>query len=82
MTSTSPVASTPWSILPAEPLDNPGARSDVQVLGNWLFRDYVFAFEITGVLLTIAVVGAVMLARRPSGPLDPLPEDDALEVTS
>ena len=57
------------------------ARSDVQVLGNWLFRDYVFAFEITGVLLTIAVVGAVMLARRPSGPVEPLPEDESLEVT-
>jgi NADH-quinone oxidoreductase subunit J len=57
------------------------ARSDIQVLGNWLFRDYVFAFEITGVLLTIAVVGAVTLARRPSGPLEPLPEDEALEVT-
>ncbi len=54
--------------------------SDVRVLGNWLFTDYVFAFEITAVLLTIAVVGAVVLARRPSGPLDPLPEDDALEV--
>ena len=57
-----------------------GEVSDVRVLGNWLFTDYVFAFEITAVLLTIAVVGAVVLARRPSGPLDPLPEDDALEV--
>jgi NADH-quinone oxidoreductase subunit J len=64
--------------LGAEPIP---ARSDVQVLGNWLFRDYVFAFEITGVLLTIAVVGAVMLARRPSGPVEPLPEDEALEAT-
>lgn len=59
----------------------PIPATDVRVLGNWLFTDYVFAFEITAILLTIAVVGAVMLARRPSGPLEPLPEDDALEVT-
>ena len=54
---------------------------DIDRLGKVLFTDYVFAFEITAILLTIAVVGAVMLARRPSGPLEPLPEDDALEVT-
>jgi hypothetical protein len=33
-------------------------------LGRVLFTDYVVAFEITAVLLTIAVVGAVVLARR------------------
>lgn len=57
-----------------------GPMSDVRVLGNFLFTEWVLAFEITAVLLTIAVVGAVTLARRPSGPLEPLPEDDALEV--
>ena len=41
--------------------------SDVNVLGRSLFTDHVFAFEITGVLLTIAVVGAVVLARRAGG---------------
>ena len=30
-----------------------------------LFTDYLFAFEITSVLLVIAVVGAVVLARKP-----------------
>ena len=33
-------------------------------LARILFTDYVLAFEITAVLLTIAVVGAVVLARR------------------
>ena len=33
-----------------------------------------FAFEVTALLLTIAVVGAVLLARRPKGDLAPLPE--------
>jgi NADH-quinone oxidoreductase subunit J len=45
------------------PLDGDG--SNTVLLGRALFTDYVFAFEATGVLLVIAVVGAVVLARRP-----------------
>ena len=29
-----------------------------------VFSDYLFAFEATGALLVVAVVGAVVLARR------------------
>jgi NADH-quinone oxidoreductase subunit J len=38
---------------------------DIELLGESLFRDYLYAFEITSLLLVIAVVGAVVLARRP-----------------
>ena len=41
------------------------AEPDINQLARSLFSDYVFAFEITSVLLVIAVVGAVVLARRP-----------------
>jgi NADH-quinone oxidoreductase subunit J len=37
---------------------------DINRLGESLFTTYLFAFEITSVLLVIAVVGAVLLARR------------------
>ena len=37
---------------------------NVRKLGEALFTDYLFAFEITSVLLVIAVVAAVVLARR------------------
>lgn len=37
---------------------------DINVLSEALFTRYVFAFELTSVLLVIAVVGAVVLARR------------------
>jgi NADH-quinone oxidoreductase subunit J len=41
------------------------ARSgNVQTLAKSLFTDFVWAFEITAVLLVIAVVGGVALARR------------------
>lgn len=41
--------------------------NDVMTLGRALFTRYVYAFEITAVLLTIAVVGAVVLVRRQRG---------------
>ena len=53
------------------------AGNDVKVLGRVLFSDYVFAFEITSILLTIAVIGAVVLSRRHHGDvidLDEFPE--------
>jgi NADH-quinone oxidoreductase subunit J len=37
---------------------------DINQLGEALFTRYLYAFEITSVLLVIAVVGAVLLARR------------------
>ena len=42
---------------------------DVAALGKSVFTTYLFAFEITSALLVIAVVGAVVLARRPGGVL-------------
>ncbi len=39
--------------------------SNVVRLSRSLFSDYVFAFEVTSVLLVIAVIGAVLMARRP-----------------
>ena len=37
---------------------------DIEQLGELLFTRYLYAFEITSLLLVIAVVGAVLLARR------------------
>jgi NADH-quinone oxidoreductase subunit J len=63
------------------------AGGDVAALGKSVFTTYLFAFEITSALLVIAVVGAVVLARRPGGVLggadsDPdEPADDAPSPT-
>ncbi|MCU1455759.1 MAG: NADH:ubiquinone oxidoreductase subunit 6 [Acidimicrobiales bacterium] len=40
------------------------AQANVNQIGRLLFTDHLWAFEITSVLLVIAVVGAVVLARR------------------
>ena len=42
---------------------------DVEQLAYSLFSDYVYAFELTSVLLVVAVIGAVVLSRR-QAPLD------------
>jgi NADH-quinone oxidoreductase subunit J len=38
--------------------------SSVARIGSTLFRDYAFAFEATSILILVAMVGAVVLARR------------------
>jgi len=42
----------------------PARQGNVETLARSLFTDFVWAFEITAVLLVIAVVGGVALARR------------------
>jgi NADH-quinone oxidoreductase subunit J len=39
--------------------------SNVRQIARSLFGDYVFAFELVSVLLVVAVVGTVLLSRRP-----------------
>jgi NADH-quinone oxidoreductase subunit J len=66
--------------------------NDVGALGKAVFTTYLFAFEATALLLIIAVVGAVLLARRqPEGRSREAiaspgegtgPEDDAAEVAA
>ena len=52
-------------------------KENIREVGRSLFSTrYVFALEITALLLTIAVIGAVVLTRRPKGELEPLPDDD------
>ncbi len=49
-----------------------GAVSSVAALGRSLFTDYAFQFEVTSVLILVAMVGAVVLARREDRPREPM----------
>jgi NADH-quinone oxidoreductase subunit J len=43
----------------------PGASvTSVAAIGRVLFQEYAFPFEVTSILILVAMVGAVMLARR------------------
>jgi NADH-quinone oxidoreductase subunit J len=41
-----------------------GSVTSVSAIGKALFTDYAFPFEVTSVLILVAMVGAVVLARR------------------
>lgn len=60
------LASTGWEATGLEA--NLGRISDggpdIEALGEVVFTRYVLAFEVTSILLVIAVVGAVMLAKK------------------
>ncbi len=60
-----------WALIEATELNTPvGGRGDaaaissVREVGRALFTDYMFAFEATSILILVAMVGAVVLARR------------------
>jgi NADH-quinone oxidoreductase subunit J len=55
------------------PTSFPFEGTNVERLSHAVFTRYLFPFEITSLLLVIAVVGAVLLSRRP----EPLPEGTA-----
>jgi len=58
---------TKWAV-GARSVAGPAANQpggDVAALGRSVFTTYLFPFEATAALLVIAVVGAVVLARRP-----------------
>ena len=40
-------------------------HGSVQVIAQMLFTDYLLPFELTAVLLLVAMIGAVVLARKP-----------------
>ena len=60
-----------WALMRAAELDAPvggaadgAAVSSVRELGRVLFSRHTFAFEATSILILVAMVGAVVLARR------------------
>ena len=52
-----------------------GGTDDVRLLARSLFSDYVYAFELTSLLLVIAGIGAVGLVRKPKV-TDPVTAED------
>ncbi len=69
------LASTEWtSTGKPSNLGSLGSRYDVAAIGEIVFTRYLLAFEVTSVLLVIAVVGAVMLSKRS-------PVRDEIDVT-
>ncbi len=52
------ISTTAWPLLPIE------AVSSVLLIGGHFFSDYLLPFELASVLLLMALIGAIVLARR------------------
>lgn len=67
------VLATPWTISTTTPIEN-----SIVVIGEHFFTDFLLPFELASVLLLMAMVGAIMLARReylpPTKTSDQLPQ--------
>lgn len=70
------VVSHPWAISSA-----PAAGDKaIEVIGQHFFSDYLLPFELASVLLLIALVGAIILARREFIPETVAPQQEALTL--
>jgi NADH-quinone oxidoreductase subunit J len=47
------------------------AGGNSKVISQLMFSEYILPFEITSVLLLVGIVGAVAIAKRKLGPLEP-----------
>ena len=52
------------SYSPSRALRNSGDISDMNRLGHMLFSEYLLPFEMTSVLILVAIIGVVVLSKR------------------
>ncbi|MDJ0735595.1 MAG: NADH-quinone oxidoreductase subunit J [Nostocaceae cyanobacterium] len=64
------VLATPWSHSTGTPEGNP-----IVLIGEHFFSDFLLPFELASVLLLMAMVGAIILARREYLPEEAAPSD-------
>jgi NADH-quinone oxidoreductase subunit J len=48
----------------ASPMPEPKEISNTQALGQILYTDYIYAFQIAGLILLVAMIGAIVLTHR------------------
>jgi NAD(P)H-quinone oxidoreductase subunit 6 len=65
------VLATPW----ANPSTSPASQNSIVLIGEHFFSDFLLPFELASVLLLMAMVGAIILARREYLPDQVTPSD-------
>jgi len=53
-----------WRYLPPSALAPQAPDSGPAAIGGLLFKNYVLPFELTSVLILVAILGAVVLAKK------------------
>lgn len=59
-------AATP--VTTAAPMPDPATRENTAALGDILYTDYVLFFQMAGLVLLVAMIGAIVLTLRPTRP--------------
>ncbi len=70
------VLATSWQLSPAAP----AGEAAIEIIGQHFFSDFLLPFELASVLLLMALVGAIILARREYVP-DEEPADEQKVLT-
>ncbi|MUH01652.1 NADH-quinone oxidoreductase subunit J [Scytonema sp. UIC 10036] len=70
------ILATPWSLSNAQPVAN-----SIVLIGEHFFSDFLLPFELASVLLLMAMVGAIILARREYLPEQTLSQDRQTVLT-
>ena len=63
-----------WAPGPALPMSPPPEGGNTRALGELLYSRYLFPFEITSVVLLVAIVGAIVITRGRTAPAAAAPE--------
>ena len=57
-----------WQFAPdvaaVQPVANPGGLTNTEALGQLIYTEYVYAFQAAGIILLIAMIGAIVLTHR------------------
>ncbi len=59
-----------WRVTPAidaaarTAVDAPGAMTNTEALGSLLYTDYIYVFQASGLILLVAMIGAIVLTLR------------------
>lgn len=48
----------------SSPIPDAGAVSNTRAIGQVLYTDYLFAFQLAGIILLVAMIGAIVLTHR------------------
>lgn len=72
------VLATPWAVTSSAPIN----KNPIVEIGQHFFSDFLLPFELASVLLLMAMVGAIILARRDFIPEDLVPLDTSKTTPS
>lgn len=67
-----------YTTSPANPMPSLNDVANTDAIGRILYTDYIFFFQIAGVILLVAMIGAIVLTLRPRSPRKGVPPGEQI----